>query len=210
MPAYFCRADGLQGVVQSRSTPTDRHRDSRSIKNPGNVTTGRIAGRMCPCCAKPFKKPRRRRGLNQARPFGQNLRAFAIYMRFTTGDLGFEGLIESVLRYATASKSAKAAASVKHGSTTGQASLRAGCRGLIRTGHACSPGTISAVGRGPPVRGRQAGPWWDWVFPSRGEDACLRSFIPTGRQGPWSNSFLGQHRAPILGVSDRLPPPPAL
>src|SRR5260370_8253742 len=57
--------------------------------NP-DVTRVALLGGMCPCCAKPFKAAPPA-GLEPGSPFGANLRAFAIYLRFTQA-ISFERL----------------------------------------------------------------------------------------------------------------------
>src|SRR5260370_12227656 len=57
--------------------------------NP-DVTRVALLGGMCPCCAKPFKAAPPA-GLEPRPPFGANLRAFSIYLRFTQA-ISFERL----------------------------------------------------------------------------------------------------------------------
>ena len=49
-----------------------------------------LHGGVCPCCARRFKAEAPA-GLEPGSPFGPNLRAFVIYLRFTQG-VGFERL----------------------------------------------------------------------------------------------------------------------
>ena len=55
-----------------------------------DVTRVTLFGGTCPCCAKRFKAPPPQ-GLEQGSPFGPNLRALVIYLRFTQG-ISFERL----------------------------------------------------------------------------------------------------------------------
>ena len=55
-----------------------------------DVTRVVLHGGVCPCCAGRFKA-QAPQGLERGSPFGPNLRAFVIYLRFTQG-VGFERL----------------------------------------------------------------------------------------------------------------------
>src|SRR5208283_1772611 len=54
------------------------------------ITRVRLHGGVCPCCARRFKAEAPA-GLEPGSPFGPNLRAFVIYLRFTQG-VSFERL----------------------------------------------------------------------------------------------------------------------
>jgi len=55
-----------------------------------DITRVTLFGGTCPCCAKRFKAPPPQ-GLEPGSPFGPNLRAFVVYLRFTQG-ISFERL----------------------------------------------------------------------------------------------------------------------
>src|SRR5260370_15533701 len=73
-----CRAD-VSGVVQ---TPVHSYDRIEIPEIKPDVTRVTLLGGLCPCCAKPFKAAPPA-GLEPASPFRPNLRAFAIYLRFT-------------------------------------------------------------------------------------------------------------------------------
>src|SRR5712675_2040667 len=81
-----CRAD-VSGVVQ---TPVHSYDRIEIPEIKPDVTRVALLGGMCPCCAKPFKAAPPA-GLEPGSPFGPNLRAFAIYLRFTQA-ISFERL----------------------------------------------------------------------------------------------------------------------
>jgi transposase len=81
-----CRAD-VSGVVQ---TPVHSYDRIEIPEIKPDVTRVTLLGGMCPCCAKPFKAAPPA-GLEPGSPFGPNLRAFAIYLRFTQA-ISFERL----------------------------------------------------------------------------------------------------------------------
>jgi transposase len=76
-----------QGVVQ---TPVHSYDRIEIPEIRPDVTRVTLLGGMCPCCAKPFKAAPPA-GLEPGSPFGPNLRAFAIYLRFTQA-ISFERL----------------------------------------------------------------------------------------------------------------------
>jgi transposase len=81
-----CRTD-VSGVVQ---TPVHSYDRIEIPEIKPDVTRVALLGGMCPCCAKPFKAAPPA-GLEPGSPFGPNLRAFAIYLRFTQA-ISFERL----------------------------------------------------------------------------------------------------------------------
>jgi transposase len=81
------RREDVSGVVQTPIHSYDRI-EIPEIKP--DVTRVALLGGMCPCCAKPFKAAPPA-GLEPGSPFGPNLRAFAIYLRFTQA-ISFERL----------------------------------------------------------------------------------------------------------------------
>jgi transposase len=82
-----CRAD-VSGVVQ---TPVHSYDRIEVPEIKPDVTRVTLLGGICPCCARPFKAAPPA-GLEPGSPFGPNLRAFAIYLRFTQAvSSGFRG-----------------------------------------------------------------------------------------------------------------------
>ena len=81
-----CGAD-VSGVAQIVCEAYD-HVEIPEIKP--DITRVTLSGGTCPCCAKMFKAPPPQR-LEPGSPFGPNLRAFVVYLRFTQG-ISFERL----------------------------------------------------------------------------------------------------------------------
>ena len=65
-------------------------RPDRDSADRSQITRVSLHGGVCPCCAKRFKAEAPA-GLEPGSPFGPNLRAFVIYLRFTQG-VAFERL----------------------------------------------------------------------------------------------------------------------
>jgi transposase len=89
VPASQCQHCGanVSGVVQ---TPVHSYDRIEIPEIKPDVTRVTLLGGLCPCCAKPFKAAPPA-GLEPGSPFGPNLRAFAIYLRFTQA-ISFERL----------------------------------------------------------------------------------------------------------------------
>ena len=81
-----CRADA-SSVAQ---TPVHSYDRIEIPEIKPDVTRVTLLGGICPCCARPFKAAPPA-GLEPGSPFGPNLRAFAIYLRFTQA-ISFERL----------------------------------------------------------------------------------------------------------------------
>jgi len=81
-----CRAD-VSSVAQ---TPVHSYDRIEIPEIKPDVTRVTLLGGICPCCARPFKAAPPA-GLEPGSPFGPNLRAFAIYLRFTQA-ISFERL----------------------------------------------------------------------------------------------------------------------
>jgi transposase len=96
-----CSAD-VSGVAQIVCEAYD-HVEIPEIKP--DITRVTLSGGTCPCCAKRFKAPPPQ-GLEPGSPFGPNLRAFVVYLRFTQG-ISFERLAK-LCRIFSGSTSAKA------------------------------------------------------------------------------------------------------
>src|SRR4249919_1628649 len=81
-----CRAE-VSSVAQ---TPVHSYDRIEIPEIKPDVTRVTLLGGICPCCARPFKAAPPA-GLEPGSPFGPNLRAFAIYLRFTQA-ISFERL----------------------------------------------------------------------------------------------------------------------
>jgi len=128
-----------------------------------------------PCCAKPFKAAPPA-GLEPGSPFGPNLRAFAIYLRFTQA-ISFERL--SRLFSDLLGLEISEGALVNMLDDSKQAFARAAnliCARLLAGTILQSDETSVRVGKRT---------WWTWVF-HHAEDACF--VIHPTAAGPWSNS----------------------
>src|SRR5450756_313053 len=77
-------------VSQSAQEPCEAYDRIEIPEIKPDVTRVTLHGGVCPCCAGRFKAEAPQ-GLERGSPFGPNLRAFVIYLRFTQG-VGFERL----------------------------------------------------------------------------------------------------------------------
>jgi transposase len=176
-------------VSQSAQEPCEAYDRIEIPEIRPDVTRVILHGGLCPCCAGRFKA-QAPQGLERGSPFGPNLRAFVIYLRFTQG-VGFErlsllmrdllgleiseGALVNILK--TARERFKAAS----------AAIRAR---LLSASAICSDETGLRVGKTS---------WWLWVF-HHGQDAY---FLAHPRRGKIAvEQFLGPFR-PEAWVSDR-------
>jgi transposase len=157
--------------------------------NP-DVTRVTLYGGVCPCCAKQFKAAPPA-GLAPGSPFGPNLRAFAIYLRFTQA-ISFERL--SRLFSDLLGLEISEGALVNMLDDSKQAFARQAS--LIRA--KLLAGTILQSDETSVRVGKRT--WWTWVF-HHAEDACF--VIHPNRSRAVVEQFLGEHR-PDFWVSDRL------
>src|SRR5712664_1484711 len=181
-----CRAD-VSGVMQ---TPVHSYDRIEIPEIKPDVTRVAWLGGMCPCCAKPFKAAPPA-GLEPGSPFGPNLRAFAIYLRFTQA-ISFERL--SRLFSDLLGLEISEGALVNMLDDSKQAFARAA--NLIRA--RLLAGTILQSDETSVRVGKRT--WWTWVF-HHAEDACF--VIHPNRSRAVVEQFLGEHR-PDFWVSDRL------
>ena len=181
-----CRAD-VSGVAQAPVQEYDRI-EIPEIKP--DVTRVTLHGGVCPCCARTFKAPPPA-GLEPGSPFGPNLRAFVLYLRFTHA-ISFERLARlcSDLLGLTISEGALV------NMLADARSAFARQVSLIRQRLLAS--TILQSDETSMRVGKQT--WWTWVF-HHGDSACFR--IEPGRGKAQVEEFLGDHR-PEVWVSDRL------
>ena len=186
--ATTCQGRGAEvsGVAQSPCEIYDRVEIPRIEPE---VTRVSLHGGVCPCCAGRFKATPPQ-GLEPGSPFGPNLRAFVIYLRFTQG-ISFERLAKllSDLLGLDISQGAlvNMLAAARH-PFMAQTSL-------IRARLLCGT-AMESDETGLRVGKRN---WWLWVFHHK-HNAVFVVEPSRGKAVPMA--FLGQHR-PDFWVSDR-------
>ena len=153
------------------------------------VTRVTLHGGVCPRCAKRFKAAPPE-GLEPGSPFGPNLRAFIVYLRFTQG-IGFERLSRLLLDLMGVEISEGALINILKAARGRFAAASAAIRARLLAGTAiCSDETGLRVGKRS---------WWLWVF-HHGDSAF---FMVHARRGKMAVAqFLGPVR-PDFWVSDR-------
>jgi transposase len=181
-----CRAD-VSGVVQ---TPVHSYDRIEIPEMKPDVTRVTLLGGLCPCCAKPFKAAPPA-GLEPGSPFGPNLRAFAIYLRFTQA-ISFERLSRLFSDLLGLEISEGALVNMLDDSKLAFARAAS----LIR--ERLLAGTILQSDETSVRVGKRT--CWTWVF-HHAEDACF--VIHPNRSRAVVEQFLGEHR-PDFWVSDRL------
>jgi transposase len=181
-----CQAD-VSGIVQ---TPVHRYDRIEIPEIKPDVTQVTLLGGMCPCCARPFKAAPPA-GLESGSPFGPNLRAFAIYLRFTQA-ISFERLSQLFSDLLGLEISEGALVNMLDDSKLAFARAASLIRARLLAGTILqSDETSVRVGKRT---------WWTWVF-HHAEDACF--VIHPNRSRAVVEQFLGEHR-PDFWVSDRL------
>jgi transposase len=181
-----CRAD-VSGVAQKPAHIYDRI-EIPEIKP--DVTQVRLHGGACPCCDKRFvaEPPP---GLEPGSPFGPNLRAFAIYLRFAHA-ISFERLAQLMSDLLGLEISEGALVNILKDSQPAFARQTSQIRARLLCGTALqSDETSVRVGKRT---------WWTWVF-HHDEDCCF--VIHPSRGKDVVEKFLGDFR-PDFWVSDRL------
>jgi len=156
-----------------------------------DVTRVTLYGGMCPCCTKRFKATPPT-DLEPGSPFGPNLRAFALYLRFTQA-ISFERLSHLFCDLLGLDISEGALVNILDDSREAfswQASL-------IRA--RLLAGTILSSDETTVRVGKQT--WWIWVF-HHADSACFVTRQSRGKDVV--AEFLGEAR-PDYWVSDRLP-----
>ena len=154
------------------------------------MTRVTLLGGICPCCARPFKAAPPA-GLEPGSPFGPNLRAFAIYLRFTQA-ISFERLSRLFSDLLGLEISEGALVNMLDDSKLAFARAASLIRARLLAGTILqSDETSVRVGKRT---------WWTWVF-HHAEDACF--VIHPNRSRAVVEQFLGEHR-PDFWVSDRL------
>ena len=181
-----CRAD-VTGVAQAAVQTYDR------IEIPAiapDVTRVVLHGGVCPCCAGRFKATAPA-GLEPGSPFGPNLRAFALYLRFGQA-IPFERLARLLRDLFGLEISEGALANLLQDSApafAAQASLIK--QRLLSSTVLASDETSMRVGKKT---------FWTWVF-HHADSACF--VIRPSRGKAVVGEFLGDVR-PAVWISDRL------
>lgn len=181
-----CDAD-LAGVRQEVVHAYDRIEIPKIVPD---VTRVLLHGGVCPCCQHKFKATPPA-GLERGSPFGPNLRAFVLYLRFGQA-IPFERLQRLMFDVFGLEISEGALANMLEDSLPAFASQTSRIRQRLLAGAALESDETSArVGNKT---------WWTWVF-HHGDSACF--VIRPSRGKAVVEEFLGDVR-PDFWVSDRL------
>lgn len=181
----YCRTD-LAGVAQSAVQAYDRIEIPEVAPDITRVT---LFGGTCPCCAKRFKADAPA-GLEPGSPFGPNLRAFVLYLRFGQA-IPFERLARLLLDLFGLEISEGALANM-----LGQAAPAFERQANRIRQHLLSGTALQSDETSVRVGKRTV---WTWVF-HHGDSACFR--IRPSRGKSVVAEFLGEVR-PAFWVSDR-------
>ena len=154
-----------------------------------DITRVTLSGGTCPCCAKRFKAPPPQ-GLEPGSPFGPNLRALVVYLRFTQG-ISFERLAKLLSDLLGLDISEGALVNMLEAARHPFAAQTS----LIRARLLC--GTAMELDETGLRVGKRN--WWLWVFHHK-HNAVFVVEPSRGKAVPMA--FLGQHR-PDFWVSDR-------
>jgi transposase len=170
-----CHAD-VTGVAQAAAQAYDRIEIPEITPDVTRVT---LHGGVCPCCAKRFKASPPA-GLEPGSPFGPNLRAFVLYLRFGQANLFGLEISEGAL------------ANLLDDSSPAFADQTRRIKQRLLSGTAlASDETSVRVGKTT---------FWTWVF-HHGDSACF--VIRPSRAKAVVAEFLGDFR-PEIWISDRL------
>ena len=181
-----CQID-VSGIAQEPVHAYDRI-EIPEIKP--DVTRVTLHGGICPCCAKQFRAEPPA-GLEPGSPFGPNLRAFAIYLRFTHA-ISFERLARLMSDLLGLEISEGALVNILNDSSPAFARQASLIRArLLSSTILQSDETSVRVGKRT---------WWTWVF-HHGDNCCF--VIRPSRGKVVVAEFLGDVR-PDFWVSDRL------
>jgi transposase len=181
-----CAAD-VSTVVQTAAERYDRI-ELPEIKP--DVTRVVLHSGVCPCCARRFKAAPPT-GLEPGSPFGPNLRAFAIYLRFSHA-ISFERLSRLMSDLLGVEISEGALVNILDDSRSAFARQMSLIRARLLAGTILeSDETSVRVGKRT---------WWTWVF-HHADDCCF--VIRPSRGKDVVAEFLGEVR-PDFWVSDRL------
>ncbi len=181
-----CRAD-VTGVVQAEVQAYDRIEIPEITPDVTRVT---LFGGTCPCCAQRFKATAPA-GLEPGSPFGPNLRAFVLYLRFGQA-IPFERLERLLHDLFGLAISEGALANMLAQATPAFAAQTGRIKQRLLSGTALeSDETSVRVGKRT---------FWNWVF-HHGDSACF--VIRPSRGKKVVAEFLADVR-PDFWVSDRL------
>ena len=180
-----CRAD-VSAVPQAAIHAYDRIEIPEIVPDVTRVT---LHGGVCPCCARRFKAAAPE-GLEPGSPFGPNLRAFVLYLRFAQA-IPFERLARLMSDLLGLEISEGALANLL------EASGDAFARQTILIRDRLLSGTILQSDETSARVGKKT--WWTWVFHD-GDSACF--CIRPSRGKAVVEEFLGEVR-PDFWVSDR-------
>ena len=181
-----CRAD-VAGVAQTEVQAYDRIEIPEITPDVTRVT---LFGGTCPCCAKRFKAAPPA-GLEPGSPFGPNLRAFVLYLRFGQA-IPFERLERLLHDLFGLEISEGALANMLQDSAPAFEVQTSRIKERLLSGTALeSDETSIRVGKRT---------FWNWVF-HHGDSACF--VIRPSRGKKVVAEFLGEVR-PDFWVSDRL------
>src|SRR6516164_11000116 len=180
-----CGAD----VSQSPQEPCEAYDRIELPPIAPEITRVSLHGGVCPCCSKRFKACAPA-GLEPGSPFGPNLRAFVIYLRFTQG-VGFERLSRLMTDLFGLSISEGALVNILAAARERFAAASAAIRDRLLSGSViCSDETGVRVGKRS---------WWLWVF-HHGQNACFLTHPRRSKEAV--EEFLGDVR-PQVWVADR-------
>ena len=187
--AEQCQHCGISvaGALQAACEAYDRIEIPRMAPDVTRVT---LHGGTCPGCAKRFKAVPPQ-GFEPGSPFGPNLRAFALYLRFTHA-ISFERLSRLFSDLIGLDISEGALVNMLDDSRQAFARQTSLIRARLLAGTILqSDETSMRVGKKN---------WWAWVF-HHADSACF--VIHPNRSRAVVEGFLGTHR-PDFWVSDRL------
>lgn len=180
-----CQAD-VSAVQQAPVHAYDRIEIPEIVPDVTRVT---LHGGVCPCCARRFKAAAPA-GLEPGSPFGANLRAFVLYLRFVQA-IPFERLARLLSDLLGLEISEGALANMLRESGGAFARQTELIRARLLSGSILQSDETSArVGKKT---------WWTWVFHDA-DSACFR--IRPSRGKTVVSEFLGEFR-PEFWVSDR-------
>ena len=181
-----CRAD-VSAVAQAAVHTYDRIEIPEIVPDVTRVT---LHGGLCPCCRRRFRAVPPA-GLAPGSPFGPNLRAFVLYLRFAQA-IPFERLARLMSDLLGLEISEGALANMLEASGDAFAHQTSVIRDRLLSGTILQSDETSArVGKKT---------WWTWVF-HNGDSACF--LIRPSRGKAVVGEFLGAVR-PDFWVSDRL------
>ena len=186
--ATSCQRCGAD-VSQTTQRPRESYDRIEIPEIKPDVTRVILHGGVCPCCAGRFKAEAPE-GLEPGSPYGPNLRAFIVYLRFTQ-NVGFERLSALMRDLLGVDISEGAIVNILNQARAGFRASSEAIRARLLQGTAlCSDETGFRVGKRS---------WWLWVF-HHGDDAYFLSHPRRGKMVV--EEFLGDFR-PDVWVSDR-------